>query len=81
MSDNKYIRAEHLNENEDYNNPSIIVFPNNFPKIDHLNDSENITWGMYSNKDKRMKEDKLLLGENEKISYEGKAKTINNLSE
>jgi hypothetical protein len=81
MSDNKYIKVEHVVDTEDYQKPSVVVFSNNFPKVEELNDSDVTTWEMYGNKDKRVKDDKLLLGENEKISYEGKCKTNQNLSE
>jgi hypothetical protein len=81
MSDHKYINIEYIKDTEDTQKPSIVVFPNNFPKLDELNDHDVTKWGYYSNKDKKMKDDKLLLGENEKISYEGRSKTLNNMSE
>jgi hypothetical protein len=82
MSDKPFFKVDYIKDtSNDNQKPSIVVFPNNFPKLEELNDSEKTKWGYYSNKDKKQKDDKLLLGENEKVSYEGKSKTQNNMSE
>ena len=79
MTENKYIQIEYDNEkHDDVNKPSIVVFPQNFPKTEEL---DNFKWGLFTNKDRKIKDDKMLVGENEKISYESRSRTQNNISE
>jgi hypothetical protein len=76
MSDNKYMKVEHIKQTEE--KPSIVVFPCNFPKIGNLNDTNKTSWLLDENQGRTKKGDKHLHGENEKISYQGKSRTINN---
>jgi hypothetical protein len=80
MSD-KYMKSVYMDEAGDSQKPNIMVFPNNFPNLEEINDADSTKWMYFQNKDKKFKEDKMLLGENEKISYEGKSKMNNNMSE
>jgi len=62
-------------------NPSLVLFPLNHPNINQLNDSESTKWGMFQNRDKKRKDDKLLLGESTKIIFDSKTKMTKNLSD
>ena len=57
----------------------------NHPKLDTINDEDNSAWLLGENKDKKRKEEKILLGETNKILFDGKTKlqtnTNSNLSE
>lgn len=46
-----------------------------------LNDENRSDWAMFKNKDRKRTEDRLLLGQNDKIQYEGKTRMQNNVSE
>jgi len=53
----------------------IVTFPNNFPKNEILNnDSEVVKWTLCENKSHQVKDDKLLIGESEKLFFEGKSR-------
>ena len=76
----KYIHIEYNSEKqEEFTNPSLAVFSQNFPKLEEIN--KGFKWGIFTNKDKKIKDDKMLVGENDKITYESKSKTNNNNSE
>ena len=49
----------------------------NHPKLDVINDSNNTKWTLGENKDKKKREEKILLGETNRISYDGKSKIQN----
>jgi hypothetical protein len=56
----------------------------NHPKLEYINDPSNSTWILGENKDKKKREEKVLLGETQRIIYDSKSKlqTANpNLSE
>lgn len=61
-------------------NPSLVVFPFNFPDINILN-SDDSTWKLGQNKEKKLKHDKSLLGVTPKIIYESRVKPKSNRSE
>ena len=46
----------------------------NHPRIETINDSESSNWILGENKDKKKREEKTLLGETNKIIFEGKSK-------
>jgi hypothetical protein len=80
----KYIAVEYNsnnNNNIDTINPSIVLFPQNFPNLDLINDSDTTSWCLGQNKDKKLKDDKILIGQNHKILFESKNRPSNNLSE
>lgn len=80
-SGKKHLSIESINVGDDPNliNPSLVVFPNNHPALTTLNDET--AWALCNNRDKKRKEDKLLLGENKRILFEAKTKMQKNLSE
>jgi len=56
----------------------------NHPKLDIINDSNNSAWILGENKDKKKREEKVLMGETRRIIFEGKSKihaANSNLSE
>ena len=76
----KYIHIEYNSEKQDdLTKPCLAVFPQNFPNVDELN--LGFKWGYFTNKDKKIKDDKMLIGQNEKITYESKSRIQNNNSE
>lgn len=81
-SNSKYISVNNNpNHNEEVLNPSLVVFPLNYPNMNNLNDEDNTKFVLCQNRDKKRKEDKLLLGESAKMIYEAKTKTGKNLSD
>lgn len=79
---NKYISVEYKAEQEDeILNPSLVVFPMNFPNLNLMNNEEETSWAILQNRDKKRKEDKLLLGESNKIIYDSKTKINKNQSD
>ena len=61
----------------------LVTFPLNHPKLDTLNDDKT-NWILGENKDKKRREEKILLGETERMLYDGKSKSqinSNHLSE
>ena len=68
--------------NKTYSN-KIVTFPMNYPKLENLN-NEDTNWVLGENKDKKRREEKILLGETERLLYDGRSKhqiNSNNLSE
>jgi hypothetical protein len=81
-NNNKYISVEYnLNQNEETLNPSLVVFPMNFPNLNMMNNEEQTTWAILQNRDKKRKEEKMLLGESNKIIYDSKTKINKNQSD
>src|SRR6185437_6870500 len=85
MEDKKYIQIDPYTPQTDLNNqetanPSLVVFPYNYPKLDLLNDENESKWLICENKSKKFKDDKLLLGETKTILYNAKSKLDRNLS-
>ena len=80
-SNKKFLSVEHLSLGEDNNtlNPSLVVFPNNHPNLDLLN--SETAWAFCNNRDKKRKEDKLLMGESKRIIFEAKTRMQKNLSD
>ena len=82
-SKNKYIQV-HYDSNIDDNseiNPSLAVFPMNHPNLNIINDEERTQWTLCQNRDKKRKDDKLLLGENNRIIFDSKTKMNKNMSD
>ena len=73
-----YHQSENPNE---ILNPSLAVFPYNYPNIEMLNEPSETQWQIGQNKDKKYKNDKSLLGINSRIIYESRSKPTNNKSE
>ena len=73
-----YHQSENPNE---ILNPSLAVFPYNYPNIEMLNEPSETQWQIGQNKDKKHKNDKSLLGINSRIIYESRSKPTNNKSE
>jgi hypothetical protein len=56
----------------------------NHPKLDIINKPDSAAWILGENKDKKKREEKILLGETNRIIFEGKSKlhaSNSNLSE
>lgn len=56
----------------------------NHPKLDIINNHDSAAWILGENKDKKKREEKILLGETNRIIFEGKSKlhaSNSNLSE
>jgi hypothetical protein len=87
---NKYISVSYESNQDDIVNPSLgkhifllilVVFPLNHPNLNILNDQQQNRFILCQNREKKRKEDKLLLGESSKIIYEAKTKMNKNLSD
>jgi hypothetical protein len=70
---------EMVEDNASLLKPSIVVFPNNHPRLEDLN--QKTEWGMFVVNDKKMKHERLLLGKNDRMYMDGKNKTFSNNSE
>lgn len=46
----------------------------NHPKLDVINDPDNSTWILGENKDKKKREEKILLGETSRVIFDGKSR-------
>lgn len=58
----------------------LVTFPLNHPNLYSINDEDNARWILGENKDKKKREEKILIGETARLFYEGKSKvqTISN---
>jgi hypothetical protein len=82
-SKNKYIHVQYDSNIDDASeiNPSLAVFPMNHPNLNIINDEERTQWTLCQNRDKKRKDDKLLLGENNRIIFDSKTKMSKNMSD
>ena len=85
MKDSKYITIENyktreLQETLETSNPSLVVFPYNHPKLECLNDETQSKWLVFENKNKKFRDEKMLLGATGTILYESKSRMEKNLS-
>jgi hypothetical protein len=78
-SERKYIQIDYDLSDETSLNPSLVVFPSNHPNLQTLN--SETAWAHCQNRDKKRKEDKLLLGESKRIIFESKTKMQKNMSD
>lgn len=83
MKDSSYMKISYENKpltNEE-TNPSLVVFPLNYPNISILNNEKETQWLYGQNKEKKLKNDKSLICSTPKIIYEGRNKANSNRSE
>ena len=82
MSDKKFMNIKYFDKiDESRINPiirklhlNLVMFPNNFPKEDIINNEKNlVNWTLCENKSHQVKDDKLLIGDSEKLFLEGKS--------
>ena len=79
-SSKKYLSINYDNNQDGSTlNPSLVVFPSNHPDLNSIN--TETTWAMCQNRDKKRKEDKLLLGESNRILFESKTRMQKNMSD
>jgi hypothetical protein len=78
-SERKYIKVDYEKSDESSLSPSLVVFPSNHPNLQTLN--TETAWALCQNRDKKRKEDKLLLGESKRIIFESKTKMQKNMSD
>jgi hypothetical protein len=80
---NKYITVHYENtqDNQEIINPSLVVFPMNHPRLEVINDEEKAQWALCQNRDKKRRDDKLLLGESNRIIFDSKTKMNKNQSD
>jgi hypothetical protein len=58
-----------------------VTFPSNFPKQELLdNENPSINWTLCENKSHYVKDDKLLVGDSEKLFFEGKSRRKEKMS-
>lgn len=70
-----------LNESNEKNNPFLVLFPYNFPKVLTINNSDEVQWQLGENKEKKLKNDKSLIGLSSRIQYESRSKLNLNKSD
>jgi len=74
-----FIKMKYTQKEEGLINPSLVVFPNNHPKDEYLFSNDNLdNWVLCENKDLKRKEDKLLIGQYDRIEFDAKSKKNNN---
>jgi hypothetical protein len=68
----------HEKESSDILNPCLGVFPFNYPNIKIINDPVETVWKLGQNRDRKLINDKSILGINSRIIYESRNKPIMN---